>query len=135
MRRLLLRALPCLLWPALALAADPPTVQAWPQQDPPPPGYAILNITRMGLQSGSACDVDLYVRGELLARLQPEGSVSLNLAPGEMPIRLATSSTGACRQGMQQLQNQSLRLRAGEIRNYRIGYREGGLFLTPVNTP
>lgn len=134
MRRLL-RALPCLLWPALALAADPPTVQAWPQQEPPPPGYAVLNISRQGLQSGSACDIDLYVRGELLTRLQPEGAVALNLSPGEVPIRLSVSSTGACRDGMQQQQTQTLRLRAGEIRSYRIGYREGGLFLTPVNLP
>lgn len=134
MRRLL-RALSCLLWPALALAADPPAVRAWPQQEPPPPGYAVLNVSRQGLQSGSACDIDLYVRGELLARLQPEGTVALNLSPGEVPIRLAVSATGACRDGMQQLQAQTLRLRAGEIRNYRIGYREGGLFLTPVNDP
>lgn len=135
MRRPLLRILPCLLWPALALAADPPTVTAWPQQDPPPPGYAILNVTRQGMQSGSGCDVDLYVRGELLARLQPEGSVSLNLAPGTLPIRLASASTGACRDGMQQLQSMTLKLQAGDIRSYRIGFREGGLFLTPINNP
>ncbi|MDF3933508.1 hypothetical protein [Pseudomonas citronellolis] len=135
MRRPLLAALPCLLWSALTLAADPPTVQAWPQQDPPAPGYAVLNITRMGLQSGNACDIDLYVRGELLTRLQPDGSVALNLTPGEVPIRLATASTGACRDGMQQLQTQTLKLRAGEIRSYRVGFRESGYFLTPINTP
>lgn len=138
MRRSLLR-LPasllgcCLLCPVLALAADPPTVQAWPQEEPPPAGYAVLNISRQGLESGSACDVDLYVRGRLLARLQPEGSVALNLPPGPAEVRLASTNGGACRNGMEQLQSQSLQLRAGQISNYRVGYRDGGLFLIPVN--
>lgn len=132
MRRPLLHALPCLLWSALALAGDPPPVQGWPQQEPPPPGYAVLNISRMGLESGSTCDIDLYVRGRLVARLQPEGAVALNLSPGNAPVRLATANGGPCPGGMEQLQTQTLQLRAGEVRDYRISYGENGLFLTPL---
>ncbi len=117
-----------------ALAADPqPASGGWAQPDPAPIGYAVLNVSRERVESGTACDVGLYVHDELVGNLQPGASLALNLQPGAVDVRLAPNGPGdACRNGMTILAGQTLTLRAGEIRNLRIALGAGGLYLAPV---
>lgn len=117
-----------------ALAADPqPASGGWAQPDPAPIGYAVLNVSRERVESGTACDVGLYVHDELVGNLQPGASLALNLQPGAVDVRLAPNGPGeACRNGMTILAGQTLTLRAGEIRNLRITLGAGGLYLAPV---
>ncbi|WP_152973395.1 hypothetical protein [Pseudomonas paraeruginosa] len=42
----------------------------------------MLNISRERVESGTACDVGLYVHDELVGNLQPGASLALNLQPG-----------------------------------------------------
>lgn len=64
-------------------ATEPqPAGGAWAQPDPAPIGYAVLNISRERVESGTACDVGLYVHDELVGNLQPGASLALNLQPG-----------------------------------------------------
>ncbi len=113
-----------------ALAADPqPASGGWAQPDPAPIGYAVLNVSRERVESGTACDVGLYVHDELVGNLQPGASLALNLQPGAVDVRLAPNGPGdACRNGMTILAGQTLTLRAGEIRNLRITLGAGGLY-------
>ncbi|EVT89068.1 hypothetical protein Z046_00225 [Pseudomonas aeruginosa VRFPA09] len=105
----------------------------WAQPDPAPIGYAVLNVSRERVESGTACDVGLYVHDELVGNLQPGASLALNLQPGAVDVRLAPNGPGdACRNGMTILAGQTLTLRAGEIRNLRIALGAGGLYLAPV---
>ncbi|HCG0868017.1 TPA: hypothetical protein NJF67_002617 [Pseudomonas aeruginosa] len=117
-----------------ALAADPqPASGGWAQPDPAPIGYAVLNVSRERVESGTACDVGLYVHDELVGNLQPGASLALNLHPGAVDVRLAPNGPGdACRNGMTILAGQTLTLRPGEIRNLRITLGAGGLYLAPV---
>ncbi|KAF1053108.1 MAG: hypothetical protein GAK43_01577 [Stenotrophomonas maltophilia] len=144
MSRARLLPLLCLCVALPALAEDPPpasppptppTVSAWSMPDTPATGYAILNIDRQGMESGSQCDVEIYVRGRLITRLQDEGAIALNLPPGTIPIRLATAGNSLCHGGMEPLQVQNITLHAGEVRTYRVVYQESGLYLMQVNTP
>ncbi|MFO6379275.1 hypothetical protein ACLBYN_42605, partial [Pseudomonas aeruginosa] len=98
-----------------ALAADPqPASGGWAQPDPAPIGYAVLNVSRERVESGTACDVGLYVHDELVGNLQPGASLALNLQPGAVDVRLAPNGPGdACRNGMTILAGQTLTLRAG----------------------
>ncbi|MDO7915968.1 hypothetical protein Q6A58_15980 [Pseudomonas aeruginosa] len=85
------------------------------------------------VESGTACDIGLYVHDELVGNLQPGASLALNLQPGAVDVRLAPNGPGdACRNGMTILAGQTLTLRAGEIRNLRITLGAGGLYLAPV---
>ncbi len=104
-----------------------------PLPDPAPIGYAVLNVSRERVESGTACDVGLYVHDELVGNLQPGASLALNLQPGAVDVRLAPNGPGdACRNGMTILAGQTLTLRPGEIRNLRITLGAGGLYLAPV---
>ncbi|WP_121370801.1 hypothetical protein, partial [Pseudomonas aeruginosa] len=93
-----------------ALAADPqPASGGWAQPDPAPIGYAVLNVSRERVESGTACDVGLYVHDELVGNLQPGASLALNLQPGAVDVRLAPNGPGdACRNGMTILAGQTL---------------------------
>lgn len=92
-----------------ALAADPqPASGGWAQPDPAPIGYAVLNVSRERVESGTACDVGLYVHDELVGNLQPGASLALNLQPGAVDVRLAPNGPGdACRNGMTILAGQT----------------------------
>ncbi|HHK2447142.1 TPA: hypothetical protein ACQRH3_004976, partial [Pseudomonas aeruginosa] len=110
-----------------------PASGGWAQPDPAPIGYAVLNVSRERVESGTACDIGLYVHDELVGNLQPGASLALNLQPGAVDVRLAPNGPGdACRNGMTILAGQTLTLRAGEIRNLRITLGAGGLYLAPV---
>lgn len=92
-------------------------------------GYAVLIISRERLEVATTCEVALYLHDQLAARLFQGQSVSFNLPPGEVSLRLGLTGTGACKDGIAQLSKQSLQLQAGEIRRYRIAMEGGDLRL------
>ncbi|MFV3306562.1 hypothetical protein ACNFBT_14900 [Pseudomonas sp. NY15181] len=115
--------------------APPPTAPgSWPMPDAQPIAYAVLIVSRERLDTGTACDIDLYVQDQKVSRLQPEGEVALNLPPGETSLRLQTASSGLCHGGIEPLRGQSVTLHAGEVRKFRIANSESGLYLVPVSS-
>ena len=106
----------------------------WPVPDAQPVAYAVLIVSRERLDTGTACDIDLYVQDQKVSRLQPEGEVALNLPPGETSLRLQTANSGLCHGGIEPLRAQSVMLRAGEVRKFRIANSESGLYLMPVSS-
>ncbi|HBZ95255.1 MULTISPECIES: hypothetical protein [unclassified Pseudomonas] len=122
--RLLFSAFALLLAPlALAdpLAPLPSTTQG--------EGYAVLIVSRERLEVATTCEVALYVHDQLAARLYQGQSVSFNLPPGKVSLRLGLTGTGPCQNGITQLNGQSLELLAGEVRRYRIAMGSDGLRL------
>lgn len=107
---------------------------AWPIPDAQPVAYAVLIVSRERLDTGTACDIDLYVQDQKVSRLQPEGEVALNLPPGETSLRIETANSGLCHGGIEPLRAQSVVLRAGEVRKFRIANSESGLYLMPVSS-
>lgn len=107
---------------------------AWPIPDAQPVAYAVLIVSRERLGTGTACDIDLYVQDQKVSRLQPEGEVALNLPPGETSLRIETANSGLCHGGIEPLRAQSVVLRAGEVRKFRIANSESGLYLMPVSS-
>ncbi|QJP11553.1 hypothetical protein [Pseudomonas multiresinivorans] len=120
--------------PAAPSAPPASTPGSWPIPDAQPVAYAVLIVSRERLDTGTACDIDLYVQDEKVSRLQPEGEVALNLPPGEISLRLQTANSGLCRSGIQPLRAQSVQLHAGEVRKFRIANSESGLYLMPVSS-
>lgn len=120
--------------PAAPSAPPPSTPGSWPIPDAQPVAYAVLIVSRERLDTGTACDIDLYVQDEKVSRLQPEGEIALNLPPGEVSLRLQTANSGLCRSGIQPLRAQSVQLHAGEVRKFRIANSESGLYLMPVSS-
>lgn len=115
-------------------APPPASPGSWPVPDAQPVTYAVLIVSRERLDTGTACDIDLYVQDQKVSRLQPEGEVALNLPPGETSLRLATANAGLCHGGIEPLRAQSVLLRAGEVRKFRIANSESGLYLMPVSS-
>jgi len=120
--------------PSVPSAPPPSTPGSWPMPDAQPVAYAVLIVSRERLDTGTACDIDLYVQDEKVSRLQPEGEIALNLPPGEVSLRLQTANSGLCRSGIQPLRAQSVQLHAGEVRKFRIANSESGLYLMPVSS-
>ncbi|MBB4865221.1 hypothetical protein HNP46_004101 [Pseudomonas nitritireducens] len=110
----------------------PSTPGSWPMPDAQPVSYAVLIVSRERVDTGTACDIDLFVQDQKVSRLQPEGEVALNLPPGEVSLRLQTANSGLCRSGIEPLRAQSVQLHAGEVRKFRIANSESGLYLMPV---
>ncbi|MDF5978980.1 hypothetical protein P4114_16350 [Pseudomonas aeruginosa] len=82
-------------WPAPSRRSPrtrQPTSGGWAQPDPAPIGYAVLNASRERVESGTACDVGLYVHDELVGNLQPGASLALNLQPGAVDASCAERS-------------------------------------------
>lgn len=143
---LLLAGLPCAVWadgmPDAPSAPATPTRSApspaapgsWPLPDAQPVTYAVLIVSRKRLETGIACDIDLYVQDQKVSRLQPEGEIALNLPPGATSLRLQTASSGLCHGGLDPLRAQSVMLHAGEVRKFRIANNESGLYLLPVSS-
>ncbi|XLX41246.1 hypothetical protein ACK25U_04330 [Ectopseudomonas mendocina] len=121
-----------LLLPTLALLLAPPAL-AEPLAPLPSTtqgeGYAVLIISRERLEVATTCEVALYLHDQLAARLHQGQSVSFNLPPGKVSLRLGLTGTGRCQDGIAQLYGQSLDLYAGEVRRYRIAMGSDGLRL------
>ncbi|MGH8804143.1 MAG: hypothetical protein ACREXN_05305 [Polaromonas sp.] len=123
MRRFNLSVLAVLALPHGAWAEVPAAIT--PQAD----GYGVLIISRERLEVASPCDIGLYLQDQLAARLYQGQAVSFNLPPGSVSIRLGLVGPGICRPGITQVRSQSINLRAGEVRKYRIALSTAGPYL------
>lgn len=126
-----------LLCSALALLMAP-LAQAEPMAPLPSTsqgeGYAVLIVSRERLEVATTCEVALYLHDQMAARLHQGQSVSFNLPPGKVSLRLGLTGTGPCQDGINQLAGQSLELQTGEVRRYRIAMGSDGLRLHAAPT-
>ncbi|SDI80459.1 hypothetical protein SAMN05216588_12521 [Pseudomonas flavescens] len=95
-------------------------------------GYAVLIVSRERLEVASPCEFGIYLQDQLAARLFQGQSVSFNLPPGEVSVRLGMIGADSCQAGITPLDSQRLSLSAGEIRRYRIALSPSGPYLTPA---
>ncbi|MBD8492700.1 hypothetical protein IFR09_08580 [Pseudomonas syringae] len=111
----------------LGLLATAPAVQA--QQE-----YGILIISRERLEVGSACEIGIYVQDQLAGRVFQEQSVSFNLPPGNVNIRLTRlpGTVPGCAAGLEAQSSMRINVRAGDILKYRIATNLNGYYLTPA---
>jgi len=113
----------------LALLSLLPVVSAFAEG---PQGYGVLIISRERLEVGTPCEIGLYMQDQLVGRLFPEQTVSYNLPPGPLVVRLQILPGNApgCNPGIVGDQRSTtLTLQAGDIRKYRIATGPQGLFL------
>ncbi|QRY81381.1 hypothetical protein JVX91_09855 [Pseudomonas sp. PDNC002] len=120
--------------PSSPNSPTPASPGSWPVPDAQPVAYAVLIVSRERVDTGTACDIDLYVQDQKVSRLQPEGEIALNLPPGEVSLRLQTANSGLCHGGIEPLRAQSVQLHSGEVRKFRIANSESGLYLMPVSS-
>ncbi|WP_263140618.1 hypothetical protein [Pseudomonas sp. RIT-PI-AD] len=118
---------------AVSLSAAAENAPYAPLNTPTDFDYGVLMVTRDRLEVSTSCEIGLYVQDRLAARLYQGQSVSFNLPPGETLIRLGIVGQGACNSGFEQYSQQSVSLRAGQIRKYRIAANTNGLYLVPAN--
>lgn len=113
----------------LGLASVVPWAMADDNQD-----YAILIVSRERLEVASPCEIGIYLQGQLIGRVFQEQSVSFNLPPGKVSLRLnyLPGQTAGCAPGMQEPMATELDLRAGTIGKYRIAVGRSGLYLRPA---
>lgn len=107
----------------LGLFAAAPAVQA---ED-----YGILIISRERLEIGSACEIGVYIQDQLAGRVFQEQSVSFNLPPGPVDIRLTRlpGNVVGCAPGMEAQQVTRINVHSGDILKYRIAANMSGLYL------
>ncbi|MBL0952319.1 MAG: hypothetical protein IBJ08_17000 [Pseudomonas sp.] len=79
----------------------------------------------------NACDVELYVNQQVVARLGPGEQTSLDLPSGELSIAVALSPDGYCG-GRGPEVAQSVLLRPGETRQFAVVVEPEQVFLAPV---
>lgn len=113
-------------------APKPAAVPLAPMTLGTPIDYGVLIVSRERLEVSTPCDIGLYLQGNLAARLYQGQSVTLNLPPGEVPVRLGQLGGNQCQPRFEQLRVQSLRITAGEVSKYRIAMDELGLRLIPA---
>lgn len=97
-----------------------------------PIDYGILIVSRERLEVSTPCDIGLYLQGNLAARLYQGQSITLNLPPGEVRVRLGLLGGGHCQPRFEQLNSQSVRLSVGQVNKYRIAMGDSGLQLIPA---
>ncbi|WP_263265046.1 hypothetical protein [Pseudomonas sp. RIT-PI-S] len=97
-----------------------------------PQGYGVLIISRERLEVGTPCEIGLYMQDQLVGRLFPEQTVSYNLPPGPLVVRLQILPGNAvgCSPGIVgEQRSMTLTLHAGDIQKYRIATGPDGLYL------
>ncbi|WP_153020631.1 hypothetical protein [Pseudomonas sp. BMS12] len=97
-----------------------------------PIDYGVLTVSRERLEVSTPCDIGLYLQGNLAARLYQGQSVTLNLPPGEVQVRLGQLGGGACQPRFEQLRSQTLHINTGEVLKYRIAMDANGIRLIPA---
>ncbi|CAE6937974.1 MAG: hypothetical protein CMK72_02665 [Pseudomonadaceae bacterium] len=96
-------------------------------------GFAILVVSRERLQVNTQCEIGVYLHDQLAGRLFQGQSISFNLPPGEIAVRLQPVGSGECKSGVDLRDSQRLQLRAGDIQRYNIAVSNGGLHLLHAN--
>ena len=79
----------------------------------------------------NACDVELYVNQQVVAKLGPSEQTSLDLPSGELGVAVAMSPDGYCG-GHGSDVAQSVMLRPGETRQFAIMVEPEQVFLAPL---
>ncbi|SDP17889.1 hypothetical protein [Ectopseudomonas guguanensis] len=79
----------------------------------------------------NACDVELYVNQQVVAKLGPGERTSLDLPSGELSVAVALSPDGYCA-GRGPEAAQSVLLRPGETRQFAIMVEPQQVFLAPL---
>ncbi|GFM50563.1 hypothetical protein [Pseudomonas capsici] len=112
------------LFGILGLLAASPGAQA--AQD-----YGILIISRERLEVATSCEIGIYIQDQLAGRLFQEDSVSFNLPPGDVSVRLRRlpGNVVGCAPGMEAQSSTKIKLRAGDILKYRIAADLNGMYL------
>ncbi len=118
--------------PAAAPAPRPADVPMAPMTLGAPINYGILMVSRERLEVSTPCEIGLYLQGNLTARLYQGQSITLNLPPGEVLVRLGQLGGGDCQPRFEQLRHQTLQITAGEVTKYRIAMDSLGLQLIPA---
>ena len=116
--------------PANPVVMNP--VPAAPMTLPTPIDYGVLTVSRERLEVSTPCDIGLYLQGNLAARLYQGQSVTLNLPPGDIQVRLGQLGGGGCQPRFEQLRSQTLRINVGEVQKYRIAMDAQGIRLIPA---
>jgi len=97
-----------------------------------PQGYGVLIVSRERLEVGTSCEIGLYMQDQLVGRLFPEQTLSYNLPPGPLVVRLQIlpGQAPGCSPGIVgEQRSTTLTLQAGDIRKYRIAAGPNGLYL------
>lgn len=115
-----------------ASAPRPAAVPLAPMTLPAPIDYGILMVSRERLEVSTPCEIGLYLQGNLTARLFQGQSITLNLPPGEVLVRLGQLGGPHCQPRFEQLRSQTLHINAGEVTKYRIAMDSLGLQLIPA---
>ncbi|MFI8735986.1 hypothetical protein JWV26_20360 [Ectopseudomonas toyotomiensis] len=79
----------------------------------------------------NACDVELYVNQQVVAKLAPGEQTSLDLPNGELSVAVAMAPDGYCG-GRGPDVAQSVILRPGETRQFAVMVEPEQVFLAPV---
>ena len=112
--------------------AAPAAVPLAPMTLGAPIDYGVLTVSRERLEVSTPCDIGLYLQGNLAARLYQGQSVTLNLPPGQVLVRLGQLGGSHCQPRFEQLRSQTLQITAGQIAKYRIAMDPSGLQLIPA---
>lgn len=121
--------------PATSLSSptpQPPSVSLAPMALPTPIDYGVLIVSRERLEVSTPCDIGLYLQGNLTARLYQGQSITLNLPPGKVQVRLGQLGGNQCQPRFEQLRSQTLQINTGEVLKYRIAMDALGLQLIPA---
>ncbi|MBD1554365.1 hypothetical protein [Pseudomonas typographi] len=115
----------------LLLSVLPLAPSAWADD---PTGYSVLIVSRERLEVGTPCEIGLYMQNQLVGRLFQEQSMSFNLPPGQLSVRLRTLPGAApgCQQGMGAPEATNITLRPGQVQKYRIANGLNGFYLAPA---
>lgn len=111
----------CATSPVPAADASPASHVYAPELTQQRPGTATVTVTRDKGLSGSACNDVVYVDGEKVAALSTGEKITIYLAPGHHV--LGTMASGICAGGSASV---GATLKAGDVRDYRIGSRQSG---------
>lgn len=101
-----------------------------PPLQPAPDAIGELLISR-DENTPNACDIDLYVQNELVAKIAPGQSVSIPVPAGEVALRVAQGGSGYCA-GQFAGDPQSTIIQPGEVRHFRIVQDQHEVFLAPA---
>jgi hypothetical protein len=119
---------------SLATAGQPaPTgsgAMAPATQTPAPdaPARLIVGRDEDGL---NACPVDLYVQNQMAAQIAPGDQAVLEVAAGDLALGVAQAGSALCKPDQAQVSAQSVLLRPGETREYKVMRNASGFFLSP----
>ena len=116
------------LFGLLSLFAAVPQVQAAGED------YAVLIISRERLEVSTSCEIGVYIQDQLSARLLQEQSISFNLPPGTVSLRLKLlpGQVAGCNPGMLAPGSQEIKLHAGDVLKYRLALNSEGVYLKPA---